>query len=102
MKSEIYKRIPNLLRKYRRISGFSQKQVGLLLGYKNGNRISRWENSDELPSALNIFRLSVAYRVLIDSLFIDHIHTVRKEIHAREQKLFPDRRQRGNAKSNYS
>ncbi|MCI0562580.1 MAG: helix-turn-helix domain-containing protein [Nitrososphaera sp.] len=101
MKSEIYKRIPNLLRKYRRISGFSQREVALLLGYKNGNRISRWESGEGLPSALNIFRLSVAYRVLIDSLFIDHIRAVRQEIHERERKLFP-RRRSGIPLSNYS
>lgn len=88
MKEEIYKRIPNLLRKHRRIRGFSQKQVAVLLGLKNASRVSRWESGECLPSALNIFRLSIIYRVLIDALFIDHIRELRKDIHEREKKVF--------------
>lgn len=89
MKDEIYKRIPNLLRKHRRIRGLNQRQVAVLLGLKNGTRISRWENGECLPSALNIFRLSIIYRVLMDALFMDHIRALREEIREREKKLFP-------------
>jgi transcriptional regulator with XRE-family HTH domain len=89
MKDEIYKRIPNLLKKHRRIRGLKQWQVAILLGLKNGSRISRWEKGECLPSALNIFRLSIIYRVLVDALFIDHIYALREEIHGREKKLFP-------------
>ena len=89
MKQEIYKRIPNLLRKYRRIRGLKQRQVARLLGLKNSSRVSRWEKGECLPSALNVFRLSIIFRVLVDAPFIDHIRALREEIRARETQLLP-------------
>ncbi len=71
MKDETYKRIPNLLRKHRRIRGLSQKQVAKILELKSASRISRWEKGSCIPSHVNVVRLSIIYRTMAEALFRD-------------------------------
>lgn len=78
--------MPNRLRKYRRISGFSQKQVAKMLGLKNSSQISRWENGMRFPSLKNLLRLSILYWTLPEALYIDHVRELRKEIKEREER----------------
>ncbi|OPY73241.1 MAG: Helix-turn-helix domain protein [Syntrophorhabdus sp. PtaU1.Bin002] len=82
-----YKRIPNCLRKCRKIAGYSQKQVALLLGIENAGMISRWENGSCFPSPVNIFRLAAVYHTMADALYIDLLRAVRREIQARRNQL---------------
>ena len=84
MRKEIYKRMPVLLRKYRRIRGLSQQQVARLLDHKNSSHISRWEKGECLPSLRNAIRLSIVYRMMIDGLFRDLFKQLREEIAGRE------------------
>ena len=81
-----YKRIPNVLRKYRRASGLKQQDVAKILGMKSSSRISRWEKGEGIPSVVNVFKLAIIYRVMVDSLFIDLIRYLRHEIHENEKK----------------
>jgi len=87
MKEEIHKRLPNLLRRYRRTRGLTQRDVAKLLGLRTSSRISKWESGACLPSLANAFRLSVVYRVLADALFVDLLRSLRKDINEREKKL---------------
>ena len=41
-----YKRVPNLLRKYRIASGLKQKEVARKLGLKGTGKIYRWESGE--------------------------------------------------------
>jgi len=82
-----YREIPNLLRKYRRINGYSQGDVAKILGFKSSAILSRWESGRELPNIIDIVRLSVLYRTLIDAFFIDHIGKAREEISKGEQNF---------------
>ena len=86
MEYKVYKRIPNVLRKYRRASGLNQLDVAKILGMKSSSRISRWENGDGVPNIVNVFKLAVLYRVMADSLFIDLVRTLRTEIHTSHKK----------------
>lgn len=88
MKGKIYKHIPNLLRKHRKVRGLKQTEVAKILGHKSASRISRWEKGVCIPSLVNALRLSVLYRVMVDALFTDHLHLVRQEIRESEGKLF--------------
>lgn len=88
MQHKTYKDIPNLLRKYRKISGLKQKEVANILGLKSTSRISRWEKGMSIPNFITILKLSVLYRTLIDSLFIDHLRELRKEIREKEQQFY--------------
>lgn len=83
MRQAEHKLTPNCLRKYRLALGLKQKQVAEILGMKTPSRISRWENGDCLPSALNVFRLSAIYSVMIEALFIDLVRSIRTEMKAR-------------------
>ncbi len=88
MKEKIYKHIPNLLRKHRKVRGLKQSEVAKLLGHKSASRISRWEKGVCIPSLVNVLRLSVLYRVMVDALFADHLHLVREEVRDSEEKIF--------------
>jgi len=81
------RQIPNLLRKYRRIAGFKQKDVAKLLGHKGGSLASRWENGKRFPSTMNLLKLSVLYWTLPEALYIDHVRKLREEIYQREALL---------------
>jgi transcriptional regulator with XRE-family HTH domain len=64
--------IPNRLRKYRILAGYSQKDVAHILGMKSTSRISKWEQGTALPSLEYLFKLSILYRVLCDELYYNH------------------------------
>lgn len=82
-----FKAVPNLLRKYRRIRGLSQKQVARILGLKSASRVSRWEKGSCIPSHVNVIRLCVVYRTMADALFRDLSRTLREEIYRREAQI---------------
>jgi len=82
-----YKTIPNGLRKFRKMNGYSQKQVAFFLGVENAGMISRWEKGSRFPSPVNIFRLAALYHTMADALYFDLIRVVRKEIQARRNEL---------------
>ena len=83
----IKSKIPNYLKKYRRIRGLKQKDVAKILGIKSASIISRWEKGVCLPNTLNLFRLSILYRTISDALFIDTIRDLRDDIRKREEKI---------------
>jgi DNA-binding XRE family transcriptional regulator len=86
MREEFYKQIPNLLRKYRRMYGYTQKKVALVLGVKPG-MVCKWEKGKCLPNLVTVFRLAILYRTMADSLFMDHIRHLRKEMQERIDKF---------------
>jgi transcriptional regulator with XRE-family HTH domain len=87
MDYKLCKRIPNLLKKYRRIRGLDQKKVAQILGLKSASRISRWEKGDCIPSHVNVIRLSILYRTMADALFYDLAKALREEIYRREKQI---------------
>ncbi len=82
-----YKKISNCLRKYRKIRGLKQKDVAKILKLRSTSMISRWENGTCLPNSLNIFKLSLLYRTLVDALFLDLIRTLKEDIREREESV---------------
>jgi len=82
-----YKIIPNCLRKFRKMSGYSQRQVAFFLGVENAGMISRWEKGARFPSPVNIFRLAALYHTMVDALYFNLLRVVRKEIQARRNAL---------------
>lgn len=73
-------RIPNKLRKYRRLAGYSQKEVSKLLGHKNANGLCRWEKGICLPSLKNAFKLCTLYKTLLEELYFDILKESREEL----------------------
>lgn len=78
--------IPNNLKKFRRMYGYKQDQVKDFLGLKSTNRISRWEKGLAMPSAKNLFKLSVLYNTLVDQLYSEHIRDIKRNM-SHKQKL---------------
>jgi len=81
-----YKAIPNCLRKYRRISRLKQKEVEKIFGFKNSSQISQWEKGYCFPNIVNLFKLSIIYHTMPDTLFLDLMRKLREEM--KEQKVF--------------
>lgn len=72
--------IPNRLKRYRSMMGFTQKQVAQLLGHESPGRLSRWEKGCAYPSVINLFKLSILYHALPDELYHEVSSTLRKHI----------------------
>lgn len=81
------RRIPNSLKKYRRIAGLSQKKVAIFLGMNQTYLISRWEKGICLPNLKNLFRLCILYKTPSNSLYLDLWEKLEKESVSKEQKL---------------
>lgn len=91
MAQENYRWVPNELKKYRKITGLSQKDVAKLLGFKNTSRISLWEKGVGMPNLLNVAKLSSIYSVLVDTLFIELFRVVRKDVKEQRKKYVTDK-----------
>jgi len=91
MKNIKSKTIPNCLKRYRKARGLQQKQVAKILGFKCTSTISRWEKGYCMPNTINLFKLSIIYRTISDSLFIDLIRNLKSDIHQREEKILSKR-----------
>jgi len=85
--SRDYKRLPNNLRKHRKEMKLSQKDVAVLLGFKNSSLISRWEHGVTMPSSISLFKLSALYQRQIEELFIDHYRAIKDEVLTKKEKF---------------
>lgn len=81
------RRIPNSLKKYRRLAGLSQKEVAAFLGLQKSSCISRWEKGACLPGTAYLFRLSMLYKTVPNHLYYDFWQTLKKESLAKEVEL---------------
>src|SRR5688500_1884045 len=84
-------RIPNSLKKYRRLAGYSQRQVAKLLGLYDSNCISRWERGLCYPALQYLFKLSFLYKTLPNHLYHELYQHWKQECISLEKKLFADR-----------
>ena len=91
MKNVNYKSIPNCLRKYRKARGLNQRKVAKIMGLKSSSIISRWEKGICLPSSLNIFKLAVVYRTMVDALFIDQIRELKDSLYKKEEEILKNK-----------
>jgi len=96
MKKRKQKSIPNNLRKYRRAKGLTQKEVAFVLGLKGITLLSRWESGVRVPGLLDIFKLALLYRTMVDALFMDLRRSLKDEISKQETRLLQARQRRQN------
>lgn len=81
------RRIPNSLKKYRRMSGLSQRKVAASLGLQETSCISRWEKGEYMPGIEYLFRLSLLYKTSPTNLYYDLWHQLNQELTIKDQKL---------------
>lgn len=87
MKNINYQGIPNCLKKYRRARGPNQKEVAEILELNSTSMISRWEKGVCLPKPLNIFKLAVLYRTMVDALSIGLLRAMRNDVRKKEKGI---------------
>ena len=61
----------NTLREHRTRIGLRQIDVAQKLGLDCADRLSRWENGLAIPNIVNLFKLSVLYKVPPQELYVD-------------------------------
>ena len=83
----VRRHIPNRLRKYRKLMGYTQKEVCFLLGVSATDRISLWEQGRALPSVSNLIKLSIIYHVFPTDLYYDFMKLLHRELEERKQSL---------------
>jgi transcriptional regulator with XRE-family HTH domain len=93
------KRIPNKLKRYRKLAGYSQKDVAAILGLKSTARISSWERGTKFPGILNLFSLEILYRTLPAELFCDLYRMQRIKVSAAE-KAFKEQKEMNTSLNN--
>lgn len=62
--------LENYLRTYRRRSGLSQRELGLLLGYEDRGQVSRHEQFTTNPPLTIALAYEVIYRAPVSTLFL--------------------------------
>ena len=80
-------RIPNKLKKCRRITGYSQTEVAKLLGLNKTVNISRWETGLSLPSTIHLIQLCVLYKTNPEYLYREFWKESGNKIKALEKNL---------------
>jgi transcriptional regulator with XRE-family HTH domain len=61
----------NNLRDIRGSLGLKQTDVAGMLGHASPDRISHWEKGSALPGVINLFKLSLIYRVPPEQMYAD-------------------------------
>ena len=80
--------IKNRIRTYRLKRGLTQKDVSILLGYKNQSLLSHWENDKKTPTLKNFFKLASILKIFpAEMLFNELFDEIKHEIHQRKHKL---------------
>lgn len=74
----------NQLRKYRKRSGLSQRDIGALLGYKKQWQVSRHERFETLPPLQIALKYQALYQVPVSAIFVGMHEAVLKVL---ERKL---------------
>jgi DNA-binding XRE family transcriptional regulator len=61
--------VGNYLRTHRKRAGMSQRELGLLIGYKHEGQVSRHERSKTVPPLLTALAYQIIFRVPVSAMF---------------------------------
>ncbi len=77
----------NYLKKFRKRSGLSQREVTYLLGKKHKSKVSRYERNERLPSSRTLFGYEAIFRTTLRDLFTGTCEEIESEILDRARAL---------------
>jgi transcriptional regulator with XRE-family HTH domain len=83
----------NRLAQFRKRNLISQKQVGILLGHKGYDQVSRYERGVKLPSLKDALKLGLLYKLPIKVLLDDYFDMCWREFSEQEKRLKKSGRQ---------
>lgn len=89
----------NHLKKHRRSSGLSQREVGLLIGYGSQWQVSRHELAQTDPPLTVALAYEVVFRIPVSTLFTDSYADAIQKVEARLAELESSLRQMKDAGS---
>lgn len=75
-------RIPNRLKKYRCMAGYTQRQVAEKLGMKQSNLISKWEKGLNTPGVYHLYQMAHLYNTISEELMKECWHKAGDSIHS--------------------
>ena len=79
--------IKNRLWQARKQTGLGQKDVAFLLGHHSISQISRWERGKRIPSTIEVLKLSIIYRRLVNDLLREYYEELTEGINERFKLL---------------
>lgn len=82
-----HSRIPNSLKRLRRLSGLSQKEVAILLSLQKTSSISRWEKGLSFPATKHLFQLCILYKTLPENIYSEVWDEISLEVKRHEKEL---------------
>lgn len=77
----------NNLRKYRKLMGYTLRDVAWLLGFQSPSRVSLWEKGRTYPGIENLIKMGLIYHTLVDQLYGPYRDEVRTFLLQREREL---------------
>ena len=80
-------RLITYLKTYRKRSGLTQREVGFLLGWKKGERLSRYEKQRVTPSLRVALACAAIFRVSLRKLFPGISDPIAREVSSRIDAL---------------
>ena len=80
-------RLTSYLRTYRKKSGLTQREVALLLGWKQGEQFSRYEKQHVIPTLQVALACEAIFRVPVKELFPGVGGPIAREMAARIETL---------------
>ncbi|MGH9891472.1 MAG: helix-turn-helix transcriptional regulator [bacterium] len=81
------RKLPNYLRTYRKITGFSQDEVAFLMGSESGTQVSRYERGARKPSIETAFAYELIFGALARDLLAGVFEKVEEKIARRAPAL---------------
>jgi transcriptional regulator with XRE-family HTH domain len=84
MQEKQLRHLNNCLRKYRMARGLKQKEAAVILTVST-SMISRWEKGVCMPDFINVLKMSLLYRAMIEALFIDHVRFLKDALRKKEE-----------------
>ena len=84
MQEEQLENLNNCLRKYRLARGLKQKDAATILEV-SASMVSRWEKGVCMPDFINVLKMSLLYRTMIEGLFIDHVRYLKDDLRKKEE-----------------
>ncbi len=71
--------LPHILRRNRKVTGFSQTQLARLLRMKKSKQVYRWEKGQAEPSIKYALLLCLFYKIPVADFFARYIEELRTE-----------------------
>ena|SRR5882724_1271513 len=82
------RRIPNQLKRYRKLNKFRQKDIAEILHSRSTSKLSEYEKGNILPSFTTVLKLSALYGTIPQELYRDYAHSISSQVRASKREFY--------------